>query len=375
MAAGTGRRAAPERLPGPSLRAVYAVKATVMTAILVALWLFKLLIFSGVPALEDSLFIVLVLAPTLAIIRWRGEVPTALIAAAFGADIVAVTAGIHVGGGVDNTSGPILYALLTALGGLLVSAPAAFAAAGGGALCYGAMVGAELLGVLPHRYPHTRPPEAAVGTVFIVAAYLLLVALVVAFSARQIRRLHRRAEELHEETLGARTVTILFSDMEGFTAMTERLGDARAHEVMLTHHATVRRVAETHGGVEVDVQGDGFLLAFARPEQALRGAIALQEAFAAHAAAHPEQPIRVRIGIHTGEALKAGERFFGTTVLFATGMAAQARGGEIVVSARLRELVQAHLPVRFEGERLFIPPGVARALRVHRVAWTPGVAV
>src|SRR4029077_15658304 len=68
-------------------------------------------------------------------------------------------------------------------------------------------------------------------------------------------------------------VTIVFSDMEGFTEMTERLGDLRAHKVIRDHNAIVREQVKAHGGVEVELQGDGFLLAFPRAADALGCAI------------------------------------------------------------------------------------------------------
>ena len=74
-------------------------------------------------------------------------------------------------------------------------------------------------------------------------------------------------------------------------------------------------VAAGHGGHEVELQGDGFLLAFSSERSALLCAIAIQRAFAAYSEAHPEEPIRVRIGLHTGEVLKDADKFFGKTVI------------------------------------------------------------
>src|SRR5205814_857196 len=113
------------------------------------------------------------------------------------------------------------------------------------------------------------------------------------------------------------TVTLLFSDMEGFTEMTERLGDAKAHKVMQVHHGIIRSELRTHGASEIEEQGDGFLLAFPKATEALRYAISVQRAFAAYRAEHPEEPIRVRMGLNTGEPIKEGDRFFGKTVILA----------------------------------------------------------
>jgi class 3 adenylate cyclase/predicted Ser/Thr protein kinase len=165
------------------------------------------------------------------------------------------------------------------------------------------------------------------------------------------------------------TVTLLFSDMEGFSAMTERLGDLRAREVIRRHNAIVRSAVSAHGGYEVELQGDGFLLAFASARRGLRCAIAIQGAFAADAEHHADEPIRVRIGAHTGEALKDADHFFGRTVILAARIASVATGGEIVVSSLLKELTEHTGDLRFENGREVALKGISGAQRVYSVAW------
>ncbi|MGH7899136.1 MAG: adenylate/guanylate cyclase domain-containing protein, partial [Candidatus Binatia bacterium] len=84
------------------------------------------------------------------------------------------------------------------------------------------------------------------------------------------------------------TVTILFSDVEGFSAMTERLGDERAHELMRQHNRIIREQIQAHGGFEVGAEGDGFMIAFSSARRGLRCAVAIQRAFAVWNAEHPE---------------------------------------------------------------------------------------
>ena len=100
------------------------------------------------------------------------------------------------------------------------------------------------------------------------------------------------------------TVTILFSDIEAFTALTERLGDQRAHVVLQAHNRIIREQLQRHGGFEVKSHGDGFMIAFQSARRALLCAVAVQRALAGYAAENPEEPIRVRIGLHTGETIK-----------------------------------------------------------------------
>ncbi len=118
-----------------------------------------------------------------------------------------------------------------------------------------------------------------------------------------------------------------FTDIEGSTAMTERLGDKKAQDVLRTHNVIIRQQVAAHQGFEVKSQGDGFMVAFSSARRGLECAIAIQQTFAAHKEAHPGEPIRVRIGLHTGEAIKEGEDFFGKTVILAARIACEAPGG------------------------------------------------
>jgi class 3 adenylate cyclase len=165
------------------------------------------------------------------------------------------------------------------------------------------------------------------------------------------------------------TVTLMFSDMEGFTAMTERLGDLRAREVIRRHNTIVREQLAAHGGYEVELQGDGFLLAFGSARKALLCAIGIQRAFAADAERHPEEPIRVRIGLHTGEALKDADKFFGKTVILAARIAAQAKGGEILASSLLVQLTESLGDLRFDEGREVNLKGISGAQRLFAVSW------
>src|SRR5207237_9258355 len=90
------------------------------------------------------------------------------------------------------------------------------------------------------------------------------------------------------------TVTVLFSDIECFTDMTERLGDIKAQELLREHNAIVRAQVAECGGYEVKSQGDSFMLAFAGARRGLRCAVELQRAFAHWTIEHPVRPIRVR---------------------------------------------------------------------------------
>ncbi|GAG20953.1 unnamed protein product, partial [marine sediment metagenome] len=119
------------------------------------------------------------------------------------------------------------------------------------------------------------------------------------------------------------TVTILFTDIEGSTEMTERLGDRRWLELLRGHNAIVREQVAAHEGFEVKSEGDGFMLAFGSARRALQCAVDTQRAFARHNES-AEEPIRVRIGLHTGEAIKEADDFYGKNVILAARIAGEA---------------------------------------------------
>ena len=164
------------------------------------------------------------------------------------------------------------------------------------------------------------------------------------------------------------TVTILFTDIEGSAAMTERLGDLRWVEVLHEHNAIIRRQVAECGGFEVKAEGDGFMLAFRSARTALQCAIEMQRALAERNDG-AEEPIKVRIGLHTGEAIKEGEDFFGKHVILAARVAGQAQGDEILVSSLLKELTESAGDVEFGKGREVELKGLAGSHRVYEVAW------
>jgi class 3 adenylate cyclase len=164
------------------------------------------------------------------------------------------------------------------------------------------------------------------------------------------------------------TVTLLFSDMHDYTGMTERLGDREALRVVADHNKIVRAQCEAHGGFEVELRGDGFLVAFPTPAAGVRCAVALQRAFEAYSRGHPEQPIRIRIGLHCGEALRDQDKFFGRTVIQAFRVADLAQADEILVSGQLQALI-GDRGFRFEGERDVTLKGFSGQHRIAAVKW------
>ena len=139
------------------------------------------------------------------------------------------------------------------------------------------------------------------------------------------------------------TVTFVFTDIEGSTSLLKRLGRERYGELLATQQALVRDAFAANGGEEIDTQGDSFFIAFRSAASAVVAAVAIERALD-----EQEWPdgveVRVRVGIHTGEASPAGARYVGFSVHRAARIGAAAHGGQVLLSSSTRELVADDLP-------------------------------
>ncbi|MGA8456242.1 MAG: adenylate/guanylate cyclase domain-containing protein, partial [Streptosporangiaceae bacterium] len=140
----------------------------------------------------------------------------------------------------------------------------------------------------------------------------------------------------------AQTLTFLFTDIEGSTAMLQRLGGSYA-EVLVGHHEIIRSGLAAHHGREVDTQGDAFFAVFAAPSACVAAAVEMQRALSAHRWP-ADYPVRVRMGIHSGEAAQTPVGLVGLEVHRAARIAAVAHGGQIVLSAAAAALLSDSLP-------------------------------
>jgi adenylate cyclase len=132
-------------------------------------------------------------------------------------------------------------------------------------------------------------------------------------------------------------VVIVFSDIEGSTECNEMMGDRAWVKLLGRHNQLVQKWVDEHGGHVVKTQGDGFMIAFADPEQAVRFSADVQRALQGD----PERwnAIRIRIGIHMGTSVRRGDDLFGLDVAMAARVADQADGGEILVSEPVRDAI------------------------------------
>jgi len=197
-------------------------------------------------------------------------------------------------------------------------------------------------------------------------------------------------------------VTILFTDIEGSTALTERLGDAKARELLRNHERTVREALKAHGGSEIKTMGDGFMASFGSATKALECAVAIQKAFAEQNASLPARPealegraerqptahgsrtspragrgtdassgaeaLRVRIGLNAGEPVAEDGDLFGSAVNLAARIAGQAQGREVLVSNVVRELA-AGKGFAFADRGEAALKGFEEPVRLYEVRW------
>jgi class 3 adenylate cyclase len=143
-------------------------------------------------------------------------------------------------------------------------------------------------------------------------------------------------------SLPSGTVTFVFSDVEGSTALLKQLGDRYA-DVLSDHRRLMRDSFGAHGGVEIDTQGDAFFFAFARARDAVAASVEAQRAHTAHA--WPDGvDVRVRMGLHTGEPAVGDEGYHGLDVVRAARLGAAGTGGSVLLSETTRALLGSALP-------------------------------
>lgn len=162
-------------------------------------------------------------------------------------------------------------------------------------------------------------------------------------------------------------VVILFSDIEESTKLNERIGDRAWVKLISSHDKLVSDLVRRRSGHVVKSQGDGFMIAFARAEQAVLCGLDLQNALRKDANRKRREEIRVRIGIHMGRSVRRGDDLFGRNVAMAARVAAQAVGGEILVSQPVRDALSDSDGIRFDDGRNVELKGFSGTYRLFAV--------
>ena len=165
------------------------------------------------------------------------------------------------------------------------------------------------------------------------------------------------------------TITIVFSDIESSTERATSLGDTAWMKVLNRHNEIVRRNVRQWSGHEVKNQGDGFMLTFPGARRALRCMIAVQQELAESERVDEEGSVRIRVGVHTGEVISAGDDIFGRHVMIAARVAGHAAGREILTSALVHEIANARGDLQFEQPRLVTLKGIEGEHLVYPLVW------
>jgi len=167
-------------------------------------------------------------------------------------------------------------------------------------------------------------------------------------------------------------IALLFSDLRGFTKYTAREGDRAAYELVQIHEGILRERIDEHG-ILVKSLGDGVMAAFETPDDAIQAAVKIQQAIRVRNHQSPGKPIDVGIGISSGRPVMTDIDFIGHAVNLSQRLSALAKGGQILVTERVRDLTSLE-------EGLFYVPLGAQTLkglgteRVVEVAWMREVA-
>jgi class 3 adenylate cyclase len=156
---------------------------------------------------------------------------------------------------------------------------------------------------------------------------------------------------------GART--IMFTDIESSTALTQQLGDDAVQRYVREHEATVRRALDAHGGRQIKHTGDGIMAAFGSAASAVSAAVAIRDDSA-------DGPVGIRIGLNTGEPIEEDGDLFGAAVQLAARITDHAAPGQVLVSNVVRELC-AGKRFRFESVGDATLEGFERGVPLYEV--------
>jgi class 3 adenylate cyclase/pimeloyl-ACP methyl ester carboxylesterase len=170
-----------------------------------------------------------------------------------------------------------------------------------------------------------------------------------------------------EATTASAFRTVLFTDIVGHTEMMQRLGDEKGRAVLREHERITREVLKAHGGAEIKTDGDSFMVSFSSVTKAVECAIALQRAFEERNEKAAE-PLEIRAGLNAGEPIAEEGDLFGSTVILAARVAAQAGAGEILIPEPVRHLLSGK-QFLFSDRGDVALKGFEDAVRLYEVRW------
>lgn len=176
-----------------------------------------------------------------------------------------------------------------------------------------------------------------------------------------------------EQGTGA-LLSVLFTDIEGSTALTEQLGDELWVDVLSAHDAVIRRSLANHGGHEVKSVGDGIMAVFGRATDAVRAGLELQARLRLVPVPGVPEGLRVRVGVHAGPVVRRGGDVLGRNVHVARRITGEAAAGEVLVSSAVKALAAHDGALRPGPARSLHLRGIAEPQLVHDMAGSPARA-
>ena len=161
----------------------------------------------------------------------------------------------------------------------------------------------------------------------------------------------------------------MLSDIADAGIAADRLGPERWEQLLRDHGALVEQVVAHHDGELLKSERDGFLASFNSAHGGLHAAVELQRAFTAPAGGGADAKVSLRIGVHSGFVIANPDQLLGRNVVLASRIAAQARGGEILVSSTLKQYTEQDPSFHFEPHGEYHFKGVLGEHTVYLVRW------
>jgi class 3 adenylate cyclase len=167
------------------------------------------------------------------------------------------------------------------------------------------------------------------------------------------------------------TVTLLFTDLVGSSELIQRLGDDAADRVRRRYFRLLRDSVQRCGGDEVKSLGDGLMVVFPSAVDAVSCAVSMQQSIHNHNSEHEDEGLLLRAGLHAGEPVREGGDFFGQSVVIAKRICDGARGGQIVASELVHDIVGSRGTFEWKELGWIALKGVAAPVSCSELAWSP----
>jgi class 3 adenylate cyclase len=165
------------------------------------------------------------------------------------------------------------------------------------------------------------------------------------------------------------TLTVLFTDIAGYSDLTSSVGDEQALDALKRHNQIVRAQIQNHGGTEIKYQGDGFMVAFPSARRAVLCAIDIQRKIGDHNREYPGRPLVLRMGLNSGDVLRDDRDLFGAAVNLAARIAEKANGNQILMSELVKELAGPYPGFKFKDRGKHRIKGFPDRYRLFEAVW------